>query len=128
MSGHLLVVDDDVAVRRVLSFVLVEAGYEVQGAGDGLEAMRKVESETPALILVDIAMSGLGGLELLRGLSEMPSAPPAIVVSAHIESARLARSLGAMEFVAKPFDIDRLLSVVATALATEKPLGALPSP
>ena len=101
--------------------VVVADGYQVETAADGLEALTKIETAAPALVLLDVAMAGMGGLELLRSLGEMPAGPPAVVVSAHVEAARQARSLGAVEFIAKPFDIERLLSVIAQALNRAEP-------
>jgi CheY-like chemotaxis protein len=120
MPSCVLVVDDDARIRRMLTMVLHEGGYEVETAADGLEALRKVESGSPALLLVDIQMPGIDGLELLRRLGDLPSAPPTIVVSAQVGAARQARSLGALEFIAKPFDVDWLLSVIERTLGTEE--------
>lgn len=118
MPPRLLIIDDDPLLRRILTLVLEQEGYVVETSAEGLDALARIESAPPALILVDISMPGLDGLELLRRLGHLPVVPPAIVVSARVDASRAARALGAVDFIAKPFDIEQLASVVARVLNT----------
>lgn len=118
MPSRLLIIDDDPLLRRILTLVLEQEGYVVETSAEGLDALARIESAPPALILVDISMPGLDGLELLRRLGNLPVVPPAIVVSARVDASRAARALGAVDFIAKPFDIEQLASVVARVLHT----------
>ena len=113
---HLLVVDDDPAIRKMLTLLLESAGYAVQTATDGSDALSVIEAGQPDLLLVDLQMPGMGGLELLRRLSDLTVVPPSIVISGQLDGRSLAQDAGAAGFVSKPFDLDGLLDAVASAL------------
>ena len=115
-THHLLIVDDDPAIRRILRLVLEDEGYQVETAANSTDALSKLQTVQPDLMLVDIEMPGLDGLELLDRVAQLPQAPPSIVVSASVESRGRAREAGAADFVGKPFDVDGLLSTVASVL------------
>jgi two-component system phosphate regulon response regulator PhoB len=112
----LLVVDDDAAVRKMLTLLLEAEGYVVRQAPEGSVALSLIEAGQLDLLLVDLEMPGMGGLELLRRVSDLAVVPPSIVISGQRDGRRLALGAGAAEFVAKPFDVDGLLSVVASVL------------
>ena len=116
MTHHLLVVDDDPAIRRMLTHLLEAEGYAVQTAMDGSDALSVIEAGQPDLLLVDLQMPGMGGLELLSRLSDLAVVPPSIVISGQLDGRRLAERAGAVEFIAKPFEVDELLEAVASLL------------
>lgn len=113
-----LVVDDEGDIRSSLRGVLADEGLRVLVAEDGGRALSLVRSERPELVLLDVWMPEVDGIELLRRLQEEPDRPQVIMISGHgnIETAVQATKLGAFDFIEKPFSIDALLSVVNRAL------------
>lgn len=113
-----LVVDDEGDIRASLRGVLSDEGLRVLEAEDGRHALSLVRSERPELVLLDVWMPEVDGIELLRRLQEEPERPQVIMISGHgnIETAVQATKLGAFDFIEKPFSIDALLSVVGRAL------------
>jgi DNA-binding response OmpR family regulator len=110
MAGRVLVVDDDPATVELLQEFLVGKGYEVSTAGDGAEALRKVKEERPHLLLLDIQMPKMDGLEVLRRLREIDKEVSVIMVTAANEEAiaRQAMELGAFDYIVKPLDLPYL--------------------
>ncbi|MFB3819131.1 MAG: sigma-54-dependent transcriptional regulator [Candidatus Methylomirabilales bacterium] len=121
-----LVVDDDPAARRLLEIRLKNMGCEVLGAADGQAALAAVERGLPALILLDLEMPRMDGMELLRALRRDGIEVPVIVVTAHgsIEAAVAAMKEGADDFLPKPFDPKHLEIVVRRALERRSLLDA----
>jgi len=113
-----LVVDDEGEIRSSLRGVLSDEGLRVIEAADGRLALNLVRSERPELVLLDVWMPEVDGIELLRSLQEEPDRPQVIMISGHgnIETAVQATKLGAFDFIEKPFSIDALLAVVNRAL------------
>jgi UDP-3-O-acyl N-acetylglucosamine deacetylase len=113
-----LVVDDEGEIRTSLRGVLSDEGWRVLEAEDGGRALQLVRSERPELVLLDVWMPEVDGMELLRRLQEEPARPQVIMISGHgnIETAVQATKLGAFDFIEKPFSIDALLNVVNRAL------------
>jgi UDP-3-O-acyl N-acetylglucosamine deacetylase len=113
-----LVVDDEGEIRTSLRGVLSDEGLRVLEAADGRRALSLVRSERPELVLLDVWMPEVDGIELLRSLQEEPDRPQVIMISGHgnIETAVQATKLGAFDFIEKPFSIDALLQVVNRAL------------
>jgi len=113
-----LVVDDEGEIRTSLRGVLSDEGLRVLEAENGRRALSLVRSERPELVLVDVWMPEVDGIELLRCLQDEPERPQVIMLSGHgnIETAVQATKLGAFDFIEKPFSIDALLSVVNRAL------------
>jgi DNA-binding NtrC family response regulator len=121
VKAKILVVDDDADIVTVLRDRLEALGYGTVCAGDGLRALELIEQETPHLMLLDLEMSKLSGLDVLKRLAQhKPAAPdmPVIVMTAHgtITAAVQAMKQGAYDFLTKPFDVDHLTLVVAKAL------------
>jgi len=114
----ILVVDDESEIRSSLRGVLNDEGLRVLEAEDGRRALHLVRSERPELVLLDVWMPEVDGIELLRSLQEEPDRPQVIMLSGHgnIETAVQATKLGAFDFIEKPFSIDALLQVVNRAL------------
>ena len=115
--NHILVVDDDSSLRRVMKMQLEEAGYEVSLASDGDEAWRMLEEVEPQLIITDLRMP-TSGLELLSRITEKEMQTTVIVVTAFgtIETAVEAMKLGAYDYVTKPIDFEALVLVVHRAM------------
>jgi two-component system chemotaxis response regulator CheY len=118
MSGKILLVDDSALARRSVRQMLEGAGYEVVEAEDGLIALERYFLEKPDVVLLDLVMNGMMGLDVLQKLHEMDPNVRAIVVSADIQesSRELAVAGGARGFVNKPVDRVRLLKAVSGVL------------
>lgn len=108
-------VDDEEDICRLLLRSLALEGFEVAAARSGREALAIVEKEPPDLIVLDLAMPEMDGLETLRGIRARGGNSKVVVLSAYgtAQRAREAISLGVREFLGKPFDLDRLLRLVA---------------
>ena len=122
MSGaRVLIVDDDAASRRLLEVRLRALGCEVATATDGQKALAVIQREAPSLMLLDLEMPKMGGMELLRALRSDGLELPVIVITAHgsIERAVEAIKEGAYDFVPKPIDPKHLEIVVRKALERE---------
>jgi len=126
--AKVLVVDDDPAVQIMIKLVLERAGHAVVVAGDGRKGLAEFENETFDLLLLDIFMPGMDGLETMRMVRQARPALPIIVISGRpaTEEARLepdfllmATKLGATYSLPKPFLPAALLSMVARCLASE---------
>ncbi|MGE0519471.1 MAG: UDP-3-O-acyl-N-acetylglucosamine deacetylase [Candidatus Binatia bacterium] len=113
-----LVVDDAGDIRASLRGVLQDEGLQVLEAEDGRRALDLVRSVRPDLVLLDVWMPEVDGIDLLRRLQDEPARPQVIMISGHgnIETAVQATKLGAFDFIEKPFSIDILLGLVNRAL------------
>ena len=114
----ILVVDDDDASRVILREMLLEAGYDVVEAADGLMALGVMEKRAVDLMITDRSMPGLGGLELLGKLKEKKKLVPTLVVSAYGEESfwGTAIGLGAVDYLLKPFKAEDVLKIVEKSL------------
>jgi DNA-binding response OmpR family regulator len=122
MTAHqysILVVDDDPGILDALRFLFEDEGYRVQTSekGDYAEALHD-NGGLPDLIVLDILLSGKDGREICRKLKSQADTRhvPIIMISAHPDAERSTRDVGADAFVAKPFAIDHLLTVVESLL------------
>jgi two-component system response regulator (stage 0 sporulation protein F) len=122
--GRLLIVDDEAAVLEVLSDYFTEQGYTVHTASSGSEALDAIGRVEPDLILLDVRMPGMDGVEVLKRVRETDPAPPVIMVTANedVDLARQMLKLGALEYVSKPFDFRHLDRVVAAGLVQAAPV------
>jgi CheY-like chemotaxis protein len=115
---HLLVVDDSPSVRRVVSNMLKQHGWEVQMARDGVEALEMISYETPAGVLLDIEMPRMDGYELIstvRAQEQYRSLPMIVLTSrAAAKHQQRAMSLGASAYVVKPYQDEELLNIINT--------------
>jgi len=118
MSAKILLVDDSALARRSVRQMLEGAGYEVAEAEDGLIALERYFLAKPDLVILDLVMNGMMGLDVLQKLHEMDPKVIAIVVSADIQhsSREMAVAGGARDFLNKPVDRASLLSAVSRAL------------
>ncbi|MCC7500135.1 MAG: sigma-54-dependent Fis family transcriptional regulator, partial [Bryobacterales bacterium] len=115
---RILVVDDDQNLRWVLQTQLTDMGYAVSSVADGFEAVTAIEREPPALVLTDLRMPGLTGIELLHKIrAEYPDVPVIIMTAfGTIQSAVQAMRAGAYDYLTKPIDYEELGLVVSRAL------------
>lgn len=122
-NESVLVVEDEANARNALVELVRERGYRVEGATDGLEALAKVREKEPDIILTDLKMPGMDGLQLLRtlrGQAVPEREPPAVIVMTAfgaIDSAVSALKEGAADYLTKPLDVTALLLVIEKALA-----------
>ncbi len=115
---RILIIDDEKAIRNTLREILQYEKFEVDEAGDGAEGLKKVESNSFDLVLCDIKMPKMDGLEVLAKLQELNPDLPVVMISGHgtIETAVDAIKSGAFDYIAKPPDLNRLLVTVRNAL------------
>ena len=118
MKAKILLVDDSALARRTTRQILESAGYHVVEAEDGMAALERYFLEKPDLVLLDLVMKGMMGLDVLDKLHEMDPKVRAIVVSADIQdsSRELAVAGGARNFLNKPIDRASLLSAISVVL------------
>jgi DNA-binding response OmpR family regulator len=116
--GHILVVDDERAIRRLLRLYLTDAGYTVTDAGDGTTALEQVRQGGIDLVLLDLMLPGVDGLDVCRRLRESNGHIPIIMVTARDdEASRVAGlELGADDYVAKPFSGREVVARVRAVL------------
>ncbi|GGZ36940.1 Fis family transcriptional regulator [Echinicola pacifica] len=114
----ILIIDDERVIRSTLKEILEYENYDIHEAQDGVEGLKKIESQDFDLVLCDIKMPKMDGLEVLEKVSKMDKQPQFIMISAHgsIESAVEATKMGAFDFIPKPPDLNRLLLTVRNAL------------
>src|SRR6476661_7987097 len=124
MASDVLVVDDEADIRELVAGILADEGYAVRTAADSESALAAIRARKPALLILDIWMSGGGmdGLELLDLVKQLDADLPVLMISGHgnIETAVSAIKRGAYDFLEKPFKSDRLLLLVQRALEASK--------
>jgi DNA-binding response OmpR family regulator len=110
MSGKILVVDDDHEVRMTTRDFLAAKGYSVAVAAGGREALAMLETVNPDVVLLDVAMPDMDGMETLRRLIAARPALPVIMITANadVEITSKVLQMGAADYVPKPFDLDYL--------------------
>src|SRR2546426_8107668 len=118
-KSRILVIDDEVAIRDSLRMMLEYEGYDCVGAATGQEGLALAEREAPDLVLLDVKMPGMDGLEVLDRLRSMNETLPIVVISGHgtISTAVEATKKGAFDFIEKPFASERVLVSLRNALA-----------
>jgi len=123
--ADILIVDDEVAICSAFSRFLQAGGHKTQVASSGEEALRLVETKMPDLVILDIRLPGLSGLEVLQRIKQQHEALPVVIVTAHgtMGNAIEAMQRGAFEYLVKPVDLARAREVVAQALASRMKSG-----
>lgn len=115
-APRILVVEDDNAIRQIIAELLEEEGYRVECAVNGADALARLEaSEAPALILLDLTMPVMDGWsfrETQRRDPRLALIPTVVVTASHANDPHAADGLAADAFLAKPFDLDRLIATV----------------
>ncbi|GAE27886.1 sporulation initiation phosphotransferase [Halalkalibacter wakoensis JCM 9140] len=115
----ILVVDDQYGIRVLLCEILQKDGYKMFDAANGVQALKIVEQDTPDLVLLDMKIPGMDGLEILKRIKEDHPHVDVIMMTAYGELNLIneAMSLGAITHFAKPFDIDDIREVIKNSLA-----------
>ncbi len=118
MKGHVLVIDDEKSICQALKGILDDEGYGVSIAYDGPQGLAKAQEVGPDIVLLDIWMPGMDGLEVLSRLKHLQPQLPVVIISGHgnVETAVKATRLGAFDFVEKPLDMDKILLTVRNAV------------
>ncbi len=122
MASVILVVDDQESIRHFVSNALTDSGYEVWDADSGRCALERLAEGPPDLILLDLKLEDMDGLEVLKRTKEMYRELPVIIMTAHadVESAVEAMKTGAFDFVTKPLHLDQLRLLVERGLESQK--------
>jgi two-component system, NtrC family, response regulator AtoC len=120
-SGRLLVVDDEANARSALAELLREEGFDVETAADAFKALGKFDAFAPHVVITDLKMPGMDGIELVKKLRAMDDPPAVIVMTAFgaVDSALDAMRSGAEEYLTKPLNFDELLVVVDKVFANQ---------
>jgi len=119
--GPILIVDDEASIRKSLEGVLSDEGYSCALASDGVDALAQLRSLHPSLVLLDIWMPGMDGIETLRRMKAAHPETPVIMMSGHatISTAIKATKVGASDFIEKPLELDLVLNAIRRALGTQ---------
>jgi two-component system, OmpR family, response regulator MprA len=116
MAGKILIVEDDTITRRNLSVLLSDEGYDVDQAGDGVQALEIIAEQPFDLVLSDIVMPRMDGLKLLQELQFVAPQMPVMIMTSYVSDTLSSVPAGAAEFIRKPFVLDDLLFKVQRAL------------
>jgi len=114
LKGKLLIVDDQFGIRILLSEVFQKAGYKTYQAANGVQALDIVEKHNPDLVLLDMKIPGMDGLEILKRMKLINEDIRVIIMTAYgeLDMIQEAKDLGAITHFAKPFDIDEIREAV----------------
>jgi len=118
MFPVILIVDDETTILQSLSGILSDEGYEVLTASNGYEGLKIIEEESPDLVLLDIWMPGMDGIETLREIKRTTPFLQVVIISGHgtIETAVKATKLGGYDFIEKPLSIEKVIVTINNAL------------
>lgn len=123
------IVDDDDSIREGCRQVLEEGGYSVATASDGTQGLSLVTHGAPRLVLIDLKMAGIGGMEVLGNLPHIDPRIVPIVITGYgtVDAAVASMKLGAFDFLCKPFDAEHLLETVAQAMRQWEAFSRVPA-
>jgi two-component system, NtrC family, nitrogen regulation response regulator NtrX len=118
MFPSILIVDDEPSIRQSLSGLLMDEGFEVLTASNGYEALKIIDAESPDLVLLDIWMQGIDGIDTLKEIKRDNPFIQVIIITGHgtIETAITATKLGAFDMIEKPLSIDKVIVSINNAL------------
>ena len=118
MFPSILIVDDEPSILQSLSGLLADEGFEIKTASNGYEGLKIVEEGSPDLVLLDIWMPGIDGIETLKEIKKNYPTIPVIIITGHgtIETAVKATKLGAYDLIEKPLSIDKVIVTINNAL------------
>ena len=121
-AKKILVVDDEPEVRKLMEHFLIDRGYEVRVAGNGREGLDALDTFTPDLVLLDMHMPELDGLETLKRIAARAPSLPVIMVTVNDDVETTARllQLGAADYVPKPFNLDYLEQAINIQLSVPR--------
>ena len=114
MKGNILIVDDQMGIRILLNEVLKKEGYDTYQAANGIQALELANNEKIDLVLLDMKIPGMDGIEILKRLRAFDSEIKVIIMTAYgeLDMIQEAKDLGALTHFAKPFDIDDIRGAV----------------
>src|SRR3990170_4086155 len=114
MKPRILVIDDEAAIRDSLKMILEYEDYAFIGAASGPEGVAAIKRDAPDMVVLDIKMPGMNGLETLAEIRKVDEAVPVAMISGHgtVTDAMQATRLGAFDFIEKPFTSERVLVTV----------------
>ena len=117
-ESTVLIVDDEEGIRESLSGIFEDEGYDVLTSSSGEEALRVLKEQSPDLILLDVWLPGIDGIQTLKEIKDLKPDLPVIMISGHgnIELAVKATRIGAYDFLEKPLSLERVLLVAKRAL------------
>lgn len=118
MNPSILIVDDEPSILQSLAGLLIDEGFDVHTASNGYEALKTIESESPDLVLLDIWMPGLDGIDTLQEIKKNNPFIQVIIITGHgtIETAVKATKMGAYDLIEKPLSIDKIILAINNAL------------
>jgi two-component system, NtrC family, nitrogen regulation response regulator NtrX len=118
MPATILIVDDEVGIRQSLGALLRDEGYEIEAVASGEECLEQIGRRNFDLILLDVWLKKMDGLQTLERIQRLEGAPMAVMISGHgnIETAVRATKLGAFDFIEKPLSLEKIVLVVRNAL------------
>jgi len=118
MFPSILIVDDEPSILQSLKGILSDEGFEVLTASNGYEALKTIENESPDLVLLDVWMPGIDGLETLKEIKKENQHIQVVIITGHgtIDTAVKATKLGAYDFIEKPLSIDKVIVTINNAL------------
>jgi len=125
-----IIVEDDPDILLILRNTLEDAGFETSLAADGSTAMRRIESERPHVVLLDLMLPLMDGWSVLAELRDRPDAPRVVVCTARVSQVERDRAfeMGAVEYVTKPFDVDELVELMWDVVRREPAMDLEPAP
>ncbi|PIP72600.1 MAG: UDP-3-O-[3-hydroxymyristoyl] N-acetylglucosamine deacetylase [Nitrospinae bacterium CG22_combo_CG10-13_8_21_14_all_47_10] len=121
-KARILIVDDEKNIVSSLTGILADEGYEVFKTGDGIEALEIIQTDPPDLVLLDIWLPGMDGIEVLKTVKAYHPEIEVLIMSGHgtIDTAVKATKLGAQDFIEKPFSLDRITQSIADVLNNKR--------
>jgi RNA polymerase sigma factor (sigma-70 family) len=121
-SKHVFLIDDDASIRKAISRILNEQGYLVEEYTNGESFLENLRERSPAVILLDMEMPGINGIEIQNRLILRGIKTPIIFVSGHSHQQQIVDSMkyGAMDFIFKPFQLNDLLLVISKAIQKDE--------
>ena len=127
MAKRILIIDDEPLIVESVSYSLKQEGYEVVAAADGVEGLKLAETEEPDLVLLDLMLPGMNGLEVCRTIRRSSDLPIIMLTAKEGEIDRvLGLELGADDYVTKPFSMRELLARIKSVLKRTAPTGGAP--
>ena len=118
MKHRILIVDDEEGIRQSLSAILADEGYDAEAVPSGEACLAALDARPPGVVLLDVWLPGMDGLETLKQIRETGSPAMVVMISGHgnIETAVRATKLGAFDFIEKPFELEKIILVVKNAV------------
>ena len=128
MKKKILIVDDEVDSCDILRDILTDGGYDTSASLSSRSALARIKKIRPDLVLLDIKMPGMDGIELLKRVKQRDKKIAVVMITAYadVDTARESMRLGASDYITKPFDIELIKAVVREVLAVRAPRKALP--